>query len=105
MASVAWLGPYRDIVGHLVLYAVLGSLLQICIGSWRGSLDWSARWGVVAITIAVLYGISDEYHQSLVPGRAATVLDVVVDSAGAVLAVVAVTVLVRLTRRRFVASE
>ena len=105
LASVGWLGPYRNIVGHLVLYAVLGSLLQICIWSWRGSLDWSARWAVVAITIAVLYGISDEYHQSLVPGRTAAVLDVVVDSTGAVLAVVAVTFLVRLTRRRFVASE
>ena len=105
LAGFAWLGPYRNIVGHLVLYAVLGSLLQICIWSWRGSLAWSARWAAAAIAIAVLYGVSDEYHQSLVPGRAATVLDVVVDSAGALSAVVAVSILAKLTRRRLNQSE
>ncbi len=105
LGSLNWLGPYRNIVGHLVLYGVLGSLLQISIWSWRSSIDRSVRWAVVATTIALLYGISDEYHQSLVPGRAATLLDVVVDSAGAVSAVVAVTVLANLTRRRVIASE
>ena len=108
LSGVAWLGPYRNTVGHLALYAVLGSLLQFCIWSWRSSLAWSTRWAVAAIAITVLYGISDEYHQSMVPGRAATILDVVVDSAGAVFAVVAVSILARLarlTRRRLNPAE
>ena len=100
LGSAIWLGPYRDIVGHLVLYGALGLLLQICIWSWRSSIDWSLRWAVAATAIALLYGISDEYHQSLVPGRAATLLDVGVDTAGAVSAVVAVTILGHLALRR-----
>ena len=105
LSGVAWLGQYRNVIGHLVLYAVLGSLLQFCSWSWRSSLAWSGRWALAAVTIAVLYGISDEYHQSLVPGRAATVLDVVIDSAGALSAVVAVSILAKLTRQRLNSSE
>ena len=105
LAGLAWLGIYRNIVGHLVLYAVLGSLLQFCIWSWRSSLAWSGRWALAAVTIAVLYGISDEYHQSLVPGRAATVMDVVVDSVGALSAIVALSILAKLTRRRLNSSK
>ena len=105
LVAVGWLGPYRNIMGHLVQYGVLGSLLQICIWSWRNSMDRSVRWAVVATTIALLYGIFDEYHQSLVPGRTATLLDVVVDSVGAASAVVAVTFLAQLFHRRAIASR
>jgi VanZ like family len=35
-----------------------------------------------AMLIAVLYACSDEWHQTLVPGRAGTVRDVVIDSLG-----------------------
>jgi VanZ family protein len=47
----------------------------------------SARVGVkhacVALLIAVGYGVSDEFHQSFVPGRSSDVHDVVADAAGA----------------------
>ncbi len=39
-----------------------------------------ARW---ALVIAVIYGLSDEFHQSFVPGRNADLLDVITDAAGA----------------------
>jgi len=37
------------------------------------------------ILIAVLYGVSDEFHQSFVPARDASVMDLVSDTVGAFL--------------------
>ena len=37
---------------------------------------------VLAILIAILYGVSDELHQLFVPGRSASVYDIVVDTFG-----------------------
>lgn len=53
------------IAGHLVAYAVLAALLSL------------------ALIGATAYGLSDEWHQTFVPGRDASVLDIVVDGIGA----------------------
>ena len=50
-----------------------------------GSGPSTAR--LAAIAGAILYGISDEFHQSFVPGRDASLFDVGVDMVGAVVAV------------------
>ena len=42
-----------------------------------------AYWAVI---LTVLYAISDEYHQSFIPGRTATVRDIIIDIAGVVFA-------------------
>ena len=41
---------------------------------------------LLVLLIGILYGISDEFHQSFVPGRAFTLLDIFVDSLGVLLA-------------------
>jgi hypothetical protein len=50
-------------------------------------------------TLGLAYGVSDEVHQSLTPGRSATVLDVVVDGVGAATAIVFWTAVARLAGR------
>ena len=44
---------------------------------WR----WSEAW--FALGLAALFAVSDEWHQSFVPGRDAKPLDVLLDTAGA----------------------
>lgn len=46
-------------------------------------------WGVAlaAWTLAVLYGLSDEFHQSFVANRHASALDVAFDAFGAAIGV------------------
>jgi VanZ family protein len=58
-------------VAHAAEYAVLGALLVRATG----------RTGV-AFALGTLYAISDELHQSLVPGRLGSPLDVAIDAVG-----------------------
>lgn len=66
------------VLGHLVAYAVLAGLVWWAVPGLAGR-----RRLVVAFAVAVLYGVTDEWHQSFVPGRTPDVLDLVTDAAGA----------------------
>lgn len=79
--AIAWLGVLRSYAARIVLYGVLAALTQFSLWRWR--LDYGLRWALVAAVFAALYGISDEYHQSLVFGRSGTIEDVVVNTFGA----------------------
>lgn len=65
--------------GHVVGYAMLA------MAYWRVfDFEDNKRW--LVWFFAVLYAMTDEYHQSFVPGRHSTLFDVTVyDNAGALL--------------------
>ena len=42
--------------------------------------------GVLAVTMALLFALSDEFHQSFVEGRTSALRDVAIDTAGATVA-------------------
>lgn len=67
-------------VGHLGAYFMLSGLFYTAL---RGSGVSAARALWAAVLLAVLYGISDEWHQSFVPGRDASPVDLAVDFVGA----------------------
>lgn len=67
-------------MAHFTVYFILGILVVNAIGQ-RYSLD--TKWILRSIIICILYAISDEFHQSFVPGRGPAVFDVLVDSFGA----------------------
>lgn len=79
--ALSWLGDLRSYAAHIVLYAVLAALIQVALWGW--SLELQLRWVIVAAVLASLFGISDEYHQSFVTGRSATLVDGLVDSIAA----------------------
>lgn len=91
-----------DKLVHAVVYGGLALLL------YRGFASHLARRrarrprllaGGLAVATSVAYGISDEWHQSFVPGRTATVGDVLADGLGAVLCVGAAIALQRYWKR------
>lgn len=63
-----------DKVIHAGAYAVLGALLTLATGN-----------PVVGGVLAFVYGITDEIHQSFVPGRFPSVGDLAADGVGAAL--------------------
>jgi uncharacterized protein YfiM (DUF2279 family) len=75
----------RDKLGHAFIYALLGALYTLTA---RVS---SKRAALVAILAAVAFGASDEIHQSFVPGRDASWLDLLADTVGATIGASIVT--------------
>lgn len=69
--------------GHLVAYFVLGVFVYYALGK-----NTSTKYrGILTVLICLLYGVSDEFHQAFVPGRAVELFDLVNDTIGASLAV------------------
>jgi VanZ family protein len=67
-------------VAHLLAYGLMGLLAQ-----WAFQ-DASRSW-LVAIVVSSLFGITDELHQSFIPGRRSAIDDWLLDTASASLAV------------------
>ncbi len=88
------LNAIPDYYLHSLGYSVL---CMLAFWAVHEGLDVSAgRWGyLLPILITVLYGISDEFHQSFVPARDAEIKDVFSDSAGALLGTVFILILKR----------
>jgi VanZ family protein len=70
--------------GHVAEYFILGLFL---FRAFRGeSLHrWRLRCSIYAIIGVALYALSDEFHQSFVATRCASIVDVGIDSAGGAL--------------------
>jgi len=86
---------------HLAEYAILALLLWRALRQREDSqpLPWNWRQGVLVILLVALYAATDEFHQSFVPSRQASVLDVFIDTTGGFLALLFLWTLGRCRRR------
>jgi VanZ family protein len=85
-----------DHIGRKVVHmAEYGLLFVLCLRALR----WRAPLAAAAITIA--YSATDEFHQTFVHGRVGTPVDVLIDSAGVLVAYLIVRAL---AQRRAVAA-
>jgi VanZ family protein len=88
--------------GHFVGYFTLSVLL---FRSWRAtfprlSTQWCMQWATVALLSTSLVAMLDEWHQTFLPSRTGTVHDVILDSAAALVAQIALFVVLRTSRPR-----
>jgi VanZ family protein len=93
-------GGVSDKTAHFWVYGILGLVLfRAFAGGALAGLTLGRA--MVTIVLACLYGMSDEFHQSFVPGRSPDVFDVLADTVGAA-AIVGVMLAARylLVRRR-----
>jgi len=68
-----------DKVGHVIIYSILGACLA---GGFcrHPVLHLKCLLGIAGL--ALLYGVTDEFHQSFVPDRSMSGLDLVADMVG-----------------------
>ncbi len=88
--------------GHVSEYFILGLLL------FRAFREDSAdsrthRWAFAAFVVLLLYAASDEYHQSFIAVRSASLSDIAIDAMGGVLSQ-GVVALSQIRRKRHAAS-
>lgn len=80
--------PVRK-AAHMSEYAVLALLIFQALTAF----DRKKNRGCMALGITAAYAATDEFHQLFVPGRAGRVTDVLIDSAGAFLALLAIHII------------
>ena len=66
---------------HVIEYGIFAALVYRAL---RSSGVKRENAGIYAIFLALLYGVTDEFHQSYTPGREPRVRDVVFDTIGAI---------------------
>ena len=88
--------PIRKLA-HILEFFILGAAAAVFFNTF-GNLRAALRFMLAAAT-GVLYSVSDEIHQIFVVGRACRFTDVLIDSAGVLLAVIAVFLISRLVSR------
>jgi VanZ family protein len=81
--------------GHMAAFGILAVLI------WR-ALDFSAipRALVWSLVLTIAYAATDEFHQSFTAGRNASPVDVSIDSAGALMALLALVVWLHMRARK-----
>jgi VanZ family protein len=79
--------------GHFSEYAILALLAARAFRTSTSEL-FRQRWFWISLLLVIAYALSDEFHQSFVPSRTASIYDCMIDSAGGL------TALVLVARRR-----
>jgi VanZ family protein len=86
---VSWLHQYRDEVGHLGEYSVLGLLTYIFLKFFMTK----GKAVLSGLTFCVLFALGDEAFQGLIPNRTSEFKDILLDTVGATSAVAAAALL------------
>jgi VanZ family protein len=88
--------------GHALAYAVLA---WFYLRALRHSIRAASTARLIGGGLAALHALSDEYHQTFVPGRSGDLLDVLVDGVGICGAILLDWWLERRRRLRLAASQ
>ena len=83
-ALFQWVPPALQNALHVPVYAALAWTWRRALGAWPRV---SSMAGLIACAIASVYGVFDEWHQSFVPGRYASLTDVAFNIAGAIVGI------------------
>jgi VanZ family protein len=76
---------FTDKHAHVAAYAILAAAIVWGLTDGAPSRTTWRHAGVAAV-LASLYGMTDEWHQSFVPGRDTSIADLAADALGACLA-------------------
>jgi VanZ family protein len=66
---------------HVFEYSVLSILLFRAVQA--PAKGWTIRWAGIALLLTAIFAASDEFHQTFVPSRGASVWDVLLDTTAA----------------------
>jgi VanZ family protein len=85
--------------GHLSGYAALAALTWRAFQKGFFVAGWSWRSARLAEVVAALYAATDEFHQSFVPTREASIWDVLIDATGAAIGLTLIWCIGRMRRK------
>lgn len=77
--------PFLDKLQHLCIYALLGYFAKRAFASGARNIFLNRFAGLCAFLFCVYYGAFDEIHQTYIPSRECSVLDLLADAVGGLL--------------------
>lgn len=84
-------------IAHFSIYALCGILLICLMLTFR--IKNIIRIGI-SFSFGIIYAISDEIHQSFIPGRSAQLTDVLIDTSGVIFGIVLVLLIYTLIKKK-----
>ena len=90
---------------HFTEYTILGGFLVPAVTEWMAVdktpvPDSVRNIRIISWLVGTLYAVTDEIHQSFVPGRSCELRDIGIDSCGVLAGVMIVSLAMRLKERR-----
>lgn len=85
---------------HFSIYAILGGLSYLSVVTYN-RFPFKLR-SVISACICFVYSISDEFHQSFVPGRSGEIRDVCIDLCGSLVAIILLTFIFKYSKFKFI---
>ncbi len=91
--------PQIDKAVHAGIFFILCALIDRAIHHQNRFPEIRKYHLLISLSVVILYGLSDEYHQSFVPGRDVDIFDAMADTAGGLLYVMLWSFFKRWTKR------
>ena len=76
---------------HLSIYTLVGIFIMSFISTYKIHLKYKF---LISILVGLVYASSDEIHQSFIPGRTASIIDVGIDTLGVTLGIILVLIII-----------
>ena len=78
-------------LAHFSIYALVGVWIMSFMSTFNIRLY--KKW-IISMLVGALYAASDEFHQSFVPGRGPSIIDVGIDSLGVFTGILGVLIII-----------
>lgn len=76
---------------HLSIYTLVGIFIMSFISTYKIHLKYKF---LISILVGLIYASSDEIHQSFIPGRTASIIDVGIDTSGVLIGIMLVLIII-----------
>ena len=83
-------------LAHFSLYTIVGFLTMSLMSTYNLKMSKEV---IISVIIGNIYAFFDEFHQSFIPGRAASLKDVGIDSLGVIFGVLIVVILAKIVKK------
>lgn len=80
-SNILYLFAFQEVAYHFIIYLILTLLLSRALKNSYPEIS-RLKLVILVVAIAIIYAITDEFHQIFVPGRSVSSLDLFIDSLG-----------------------
>lgn len=84
-------------MAHFSIYTLVGMLMMVFMNTFSMKLKWKIY---ISAIVGAIYASSDEIHQSFIPDRTPAITDVIIDTAGVMIGIFIVILIVMIATKR-----